>query len=438
MLITQEQILRETSSYKARLRDEKYRAEPLQKALQDRIALIRGQSLASISLDAYSLLHTLDWALSQPELTDPNLLAAYLTELIRLMENVGAGLDFREAIDRAISFYQTTRQSTVDLYLAKVEYLRLTDTESSEKEEALRAASGIVQSPEESIKVLLKLVQYYIDSSQYDRAIETCLECENLTSDHDELQGYLPKVLDLLGITYFYLFDYESAKVHLLKACEFGRICQDNHTLGEALHYLGRVAFIQGDPVQAMQHYIHGSRYQRDNLADKAWYHLRMGELLVAANLMDEARDHLAETQRLFSRIEYNGSALVQVEWAWADIYKAEKKYDLAEKHIERAMEFAIATKFPRGELASLVKLFWLQLLHRRHVHKAVYILCVAMTKGEIRRHNSLKLLLYYISQVLLIPYKWLTGSSYSVFGATNLNITVEKCICPMHTADQN
>ena len=432
MMIDVQKIYEQTRSYTVQLRDKKYRPDS-RTVLEDQIETIRKQHLSQVVPDTYDLLHSLDWALSHPELVQSDLLATYIAELIRLMENAGAGLDFREAIDKVINFYQATGQSTVDLHLAKVEYLRLTDTESFEKEKSLETAADVAQSSEETIRVLLKFIQYYIDSSQYERAIKKCNEAINFVKNKTDIDKYSAKVFDLLGITYFYLFDYKTAKINLEKACELGTIFEDEHTLGESLHYLGRIAMDEGDFFQAMLNLIESSQHQTENVADIAWYHLRMGNLLTKSNLIKEACDHLAEAQELFTHIHYNGSALVQVELAWADVYKAQVDFQSAEDHIHKAIRFAKDTKFFRGELWCLVNLFWLQLVHLHRIDKAIYTFLLAMASEEIRRNTGFRLVFSYIIKVLLIPYKWLTNARYSVAGTTSLNIQLTACICPIH-----
>ena len=262
--------------------------------MRDRISAIRNRSGTQTTLDANGLLYTLDRALAQPALVPPDLLAEYISELTRLMENVGAGLDFRAAIDRAVNYYQTTNQSTIDLLLSKVEYLRLTDTESADKERALETAQQAAQNPTEEMKVLLKLIQYHIDSSQYQLAEATCQRAAEVIKANVEVQRYSAKISDLLGITYFYRFKPRTARHHLEEACQAGARDDDEHTLGEALHYLGRIAMDEGDFAAAMRFLIDGNQHQPDNLADTAWYHLRLGNLLVKSGLAQEARDHLA------------------------------------------------------------------------------------------------------------------------------------------------
>ncbi len=428
-------ISEQIQDFRTQLRNSEFRAAPLEHALRDRIQQVKNKSLIDIDADAFSLLHTLDWALSQPQLIDPELLITYITELIRLMENAGAGLDFRIVIDKALSLYEATDRPVVDLYLAKVEYLRLTDTESRQKEETLKEAAKIADKDRDRIKVLLRQMQYYIDTSQYEQSIEVSRLCQALVEKNNELRSYLPKVYDLTGITYFYHFDYTAAREQLVQAVEIGRTVSDAHTVGEASHYLGRIAMAQGDAHQAMEYFISGWQYQPDNLADSAWYHLRMGNLLTSAGLIQQAKDHYQNAQDLFIRINYDGSALVQIELGWGDVRKAEKKYDLAERHYHQAFEFARSTGFSRGELLSLVKIFWLQLFSLYRADQAVVTFMRGMTNTEVRRNLGARLVLSYLMDVLLALAKRLRGESFNVIGiSAQFSTSIESCICPMHS----
>ena len=137
--------------------------------------------------------------------------------------------------------------------------------------------------------------------------------------------------------------------------------------------------------------------------------------------------------QELFSQIQYNGSALVQMDLAWADLYKLQGEFKTAENHIRAAISSAQATRFVRGELLCLVSLFWLQLINLRRIDKAVYTFFRAMTNAEIRRNEGLRLIFDYLGKVLKIPYMWLRRKRYSLAGTATLNTKVEACVCPMH-----
>ena len=433
MFVNQPDITEQTRDYQLRLQNKKFRSEPIRKVLKDRIEELESSLTTSKPVDnAYSLLHTLAWALSQPDLVDPELLASYLSQLIRLMENAGSGLDFREAIDRAIYYYQETGLPMVDLYLAKVEYLRLTDTESNEKEKILAEALKVVNAPEDKMKVLIKTIQYFNDSSQYKPSLKKCQEALLLVEHDESLAKYLAKIYDLLGIVYYYLFDYKNAVVFLNKACEYGEK-YDEHTLGEALHYKGRVASDQGDLLKAMHFFTEGITHQQFNIADSAWYNLRMGNILSRSNLIQDAMDHLLLSQKQFSSIEYGGSAMPQVELAWSDIYKAQKKYVEAERHILLALKFSKETRFFRGQLLCLVSLFWFQLAYLHRLDKAIKTFFVAMTNEEVWRNGGLSLIFSYLAKVLVIPYKWLTNKSYTIPGTINVNTKIPACVCPIH-----
>lgn len=428
-------ILGQIQIQRNKLQDKRYQAVPLREALRDWIATVRDPNTVPADLDANGLLHTLDRALARPELVPLDLLVEYISELIPIMENVGAGHDFRSAIDRAIKYYEFTNQPVISLLLAKVEYLRLSDTESIDKEHALEAAHEAAKKPVEKIQVLLKYIQYYIDISQYRRGEETCQKAIDLINENTEIQSYLAKVYDLLGIIYFYRFKYKIAKHYLEKACQTSKHYGDEHTLGEAMHYLGRIAMDEGDFALAMHNLIAGNQRQPYNLADTAWYHLRLGNLLAKCGLIKEAREHLMISQDLFSKIQYNGSALVQIDLAWAELYKFQRKFKIAETHILKAIKSAQSTHFYRGELLCLVNLFWLQLIHLRRIDKALCTFSRGMANPEIRRNEGIRLIANYLGKVLVIPYMWLRRKNYSLTGTATLNIKIQACDCPIHSS---
>lgn len=421
------------AEFRRNLQAPKYRRRPIREILPDRIAQIRGKNLADINETPDSLLHTLDWALSNPESTDPNDLATYLSELIRLMENAGAGLDFRDLIDNAIAFYNANSQPAIDLYLAQVEYLRLTDTESKKKEDTLSRAIAAAQTPSDRIKVRLRLMQYYIDTSQYESSLEEFQRLEYLCMENDELKTYLPKLYDLTGITHFYHFDFVTAQDYLSRAATLADR-SDDHTAGEALHYLGRIFVERGEPLQAMYHFIKGWERQPNNVADSGWYHLRMGNLLVELGLIDQAKDHIGEAQELFRRIKYDGSAFVQVMLAWGDCLKAERSFSKAEEHYVIAINHSKITGFYRGELLSLVKLFWLQLINMKRIDKAILTFSRAMIHPEIWRNIGIQLILQYVLRVIAIPVYFIIKKPFNVAGvATSLQTPIQSCLCPIH-----
>jgi hypothetical protein len=80
-----------------------------------------------------------------------------------------------------------------------------------------------------------------------------------------------------------------------------------------------------------MRYYIEEYRYLQmfgqEPRARIAFYHLRLGKLLISASLVEQARDHLLLSQEIFDAIQFSSSGRLQVNLAWAALYNKEGNY---------------------------------------------------------------------------------------------------------------
>jgi hypothetical protein len=111
--------------------------------------------------------------------------------------------------------------------------------------------------------------------------------------------------------------------------------------------------------------------FAQEPRARVAFYHLRLGELLISASLVEQAHDHLLLSQEIFDAIQFSSSGRLQVSLAWAALYSKEGNYARAREYVLAAREETRTKHFPRGELWCLVKLFWLELGHF-HLYHAI------------------------------------------------------------------
>jgi tetratricopeptide (TPR) repeat protein len=435
----------------------KYSSGAFERVLSDYYKNLRNAKTSSQEFIANSLT-ALQGALNQPELIDQVLLIGYISELVRFVENAGFGLEFgKEFIDRAIDVYSIAGYSLIDLYLAKARFLRLDRLENPTREMALKDAEAYAQNSqikEDLVKVLIALTEYYTDISRYDISIRICEDCENIIKDDKQLSIYYPKLMINLGINYYYhLLDYKMAENYLLKAkenlemsnIEEGEQISDwsnKSNLAICLHYLGRVAEAKGNLLGAMNYYIEGEKYQQmcpEDLSETAFFHLRLGELLTSAKLLNQARDHIQKSQEIFDKIQYESSGRIQVALAWASIYNKEGNYKRAREYMIAAREDARQKKFPRGELLCLVKLFWLDIKYFR-IHRAIYTFFESMKtlySGELERNHGLRLIGKYVLQVVLTPLKLLEHSPHTILGTATFNSSISSCTCPIHLVEQ-
>ncbi len=444
-----QQLLQEIYDRQASYSSVETRKPAFESVLNERLAQLHNTNSSS-QIHEDLLLPPLEQILKQPKLVKLDLLVAYMSEIVRFVENIGLGLKFvQEYLDKAIEVYEVEGYSLIDLYLTKAKYLRLDKLENPEREKALKTARKYAeeqQDKKELIKVLIALAEYYTEVSQYQESIQACHECENLIKENLKLSSiYYPIVLTNYAMNYFPLLKYDIAQEYLLQArrqLEITTSGKDDRpqerTIATVLHYLGRITEARGNLQDAMSFYIDGEKYQQmcpEELSASAFYHLRLGELLISANRQAEAKDHIRKSEELFLQIQFSSSGTIQTALAWASICDKEGKYGEAKRYTDKAIKEARARNFVRGELYCLVKLFWLELKHRK-ILSALYVFLQAMKtwrKGEIARNGGLNLVGQYLLQVLLTPIKLLLRSPHKVLGTAAFNSSISHCTCPKH-----
>ena len=449
-----EQKIQSIQATKADFRQAKDRRNAFERVLRDYYDRLCASQTPSQEDIAQSL-HALYGALNTPELVDQQLLINFISVITRFVENAGVGYAFSKAfMDRAIRVYRQAGFSPIELYEEKASLLRLNQMESAEREQALMEAKRYAEASSDAetlLKVLLSCAVYYTEVSHYQKALQVCQECEQLIQRHSHLQKYQPRLLAFLGMNYTPLFKYRLAESCLLQAkallLEAGRERWDEaenqkiwvSSMDTIHHYLGRIAEAEGHVQEAMRYYVEEYRYlqmfAREPRARLAFHHLRLGELLVSASVVEQARDHLLLSQEIFDAIQFSSSGRLQVSLAWAALYNKEGNYARAREYILAAREEARNKHFPRGELWCLVKLFWLEFGHF-HLYRAIVTFLQALgtwRHGELQRNERFRLFGHYLLQVLSTPFKLLKHAPHTVMGAGILNARLNTCHCPLH-----
>ena len=448
---TIEQKIQSIHATKAGFRQANDRRNAFERVLRDYYKRL-STSPSPSQEDIAQSLHALYGALNTPELVDQQLLINFISVITRFVENAGVGYAFSKAfMDKAISVYRQAGFSPIELYQEKADLLRLNQMESTEREQALMEAKRYAEASgntETLLNVLLSCAAYYTEVSQYQKALQVCQECEQLIQRHSHLQKYKPKLLTFFGMNYTPLFKYQLAKSCLLQAkalldADRGDEAENQDIWVSSMdtihHYLGRIAEGEGYVQEAMRYYVESYRYQQmfaqEPRARFAFYHLRLGELLISASLVEQARDHLLLSQEIFDAIQFSSSGRLQVSLAWAALYSKEGNYARAREYVLAAREEARNKHFPRGELWCLVKLFWLELGHF-YLYRAIVTFIQALgtwRHGELRRNEGFRLFGHYLLQVLSTPFKLLKRTPHTVMGAGTLNARLNTCICPLH-----
>lgn len=381
-----EDIPQLTERYRNELQDERYRAIPLKKVLRERIEVLRNEMASNISIEGTSLLHTLDIALSYPHLVDAVDLASYMSELIQVMENLGAGSMFTEYIDRAIELFQNIGLPVSNLYLAKADYIRIEDLGGLSRKIALDSALKHANTSDELAKSIIGTIVYYLESGRQKSSIKTCQEALNLIKSNQVPEIYEAEVLAHLGINHFDLFNFKIAQEIFEQCYEAATKFSSHVEMATALHYLGRIALVNCDLASALKLYLDGLNHQEQSIpsfGSIASVHLRLGELLTSAGVIQQALEHLFLSQELFRKIHYS-LGIIQVDVAIASIYASEGKMQKAGDILQGALRFAREGNLARGELICLEKIFLLS-LSRLHILRAIASIFQALGTGHMR-----------------------------------------------------
>src|SRR6266699_3772874 len=443
---TIDQKIQNIAATKEDFRQAKDRRNAFERVLRDYYGRLRTSQSPSQEEIAQSL-HALYGALNTPELVDQQLLIDFISVITRFVENAGVGYAFSKAfMDKAIHVYQLAGFSPIELYQEKADLLRLNQLESAEREQALLEAKRYAEASgnaETLLRVLLSCAAYYTEVSQYQKALQVCQECEQLIQRHSQLQKYQPKVLTFFGMNYTPLFKYRQAKALLDTERDRRHEAEGDDirvsTMETIHHYLGRIAEGEGYIEEAMRYYIEEYRYLQmfvqEPRARIGFYHLRLGELLISASLVEQARDHLLLSQEIFDAIQFSSSGRLQVSLAWAALYSKEGNYAGARDYLLAAREKPQNKHFSRGELLCLVKLFWLELGHFHLYHAIVTFIQALGTwrHGELRRSGGTRLFGHYLLQVLSTHFKLLKRTPHTVMGARTFNARLTTCMCPLH-----
>src|SRR5260221_5917071 len=216
------QLLQEIYQRQASYSSVETRKPAFESVLSERLAQLHDTNSSS-QIHEDLLLPPLEQILKQPRLVKLDLLVAYMSEILRFVENIGLGLKFvQEYLDRAIAVYEAEGYSPLDLYLTKAQYLRLDKLENPERETALNAARKYAEEQRNKkglIKVLIALAEYYTEISQYPESIKICQECENLIQDNSStLSGYYALTLTNYAMNYFPLLRHDKAEEYLSRA----------------------------------------------------------------------------------------------------------------------------------------------------------------------------------------------------------------------------
>jgi tetratricopeptide (TPR) repeat protein len=384
-----------------------------------------------------------EYSAKESDSADAELLAEFVEDFSRLAGNYGTlgEADIATALDYAIALRQRNGDPTTRLHLAKARYLATLSLEGKERESELQSAVvSAAPGSELWAEATLAYAWYYIDVSQYDRALRMLRMLEDTLPRSLLDKKYRCGALTMKGVALFTSFqNLRTAKRFLHDACRYEENSASDTEIrrwvATAYHYLGRIAELDAKYKTALSLYLRGQAIQDEcpeELQGLAFLHVRIAEPLTAVGLFEAARDHLNLALELFRLSANHSSGRLQAELGFAVLSAAQGRLDDALDTVEASRIQARDMGFWRGELLCLGYLLTLNVRGRRirQVPRLLADIMRTIRGGELGRNNTLRLL----SKTPMVIGVAIRRMSYHARVGKAGTETMVACFCELHS----
>ncbi|MFE1747477.1 hypothetical protein [Coleofasciculus sp. H7-2] len=358
------------------------------------------------------------------------------------------GFDWLQATDRLLQdYHEFGKVVPADLYISKYYCLKTFNNFDSEAEDCLHRAIVLSKTHEEKIKAYFVLSLYYEDISEYKKMKDVLLKCEAFCREESRSEEYLARTWVLLGHYYFRRFNFAESKNYFTQAqSKLELLCKHQNykwllrTLSECLHFLGRIYFEEYEFIKSVNFYVKSQKILEEgcnqnsltlDIGATAFYHLRLGQVLEAAQIKESVKYHYDKSLQLFIERNADPSSLVHVNLALANLVENESclardNYYKQEKQIKNAAEKALKTGYHRGYLMALVQLLPLYMKNLK-IYLALKVVWDILMSNEFHKSGGIIFLLAFIYKIGLKLYHQIKFNFYKKFRPNKI---LRRCPC--------
>ena len=344
----------------------------------------------------------------------------YLKYLFELMSLQGPGPKFRlvqefiDTTEKGIKKIASEGGHVTDLWLAQADYHARTSNRDRRRCEAIRRAVDASMSDAERLRAMLIFTTYHIDGSGYRKARELLEECAKLATRIPDGELHMPDILVTRGISYVYS-NPSRADALFQQGISLGEQYSSDpevrNAIRAAYNYRGRLKAAQGDYVDALRYLVKAREYALGRLADSAFFHLRLAEILMDHGPIYEARYHLDQSAKTFDQARDLSLGAAQLSSAWARYFLRMGDKPKAERLLKESARSIRQGPTPRVELKCLVELAQVQLSRFKLVSasltlaRLMFVLCAReLPSGRMFSLSEFRALASFAPRILRFP----------------------------------
>ncbi|GAA2845469.1 hypothetical protein Acy02nite_46900 [Actinoplanes cyaneus] len=308
------------------------------------------------------------------EHADTAMLADLVERSITTMLTVGPGPDFRDHEEllstavRLIDVLARRGERTTQLYLLAAQFRAgYANTDAVRNAYVERAVSS-AQDDRELASAMLFQARFHADLSDYPKALTVLDQCRPLVAK-TALSDLRAEWNAACGLAHYYN-EPATARRFFEEAIRVGSDHPDStsarRAVGNALHFLGRIAADEGEYHRALTLYIEASRLSSEFKTGHGYYHQRVAEVLVDHGDLDEAQYHLEEAEKLFKAVGQVSNGLQLLQGTWARWHLRAGQVDDAVRSLSLAIASSRSERAARVELILLAEMLRVRLRQRK------------------------------------------------------------------------
>jgi tetratricopeptide (TPR) repeat protein len=305
---------------------------------------------------------------------DTALLAALAHRSMTTMLTVGPGPDFRdheELLSTAVRLIDTIGgrdERTTQLYLLAAQFRAGYANTDAVRHGYIERAVSTAQDDRELASAMLFLARFHTDLSNYPKALAVLDRCRPLVAQ-TTLSDLRPEWNAACGLAHYYN-EPPTARRFFEEATRLGRDHPDStsarRAVGNALHFLGRLAADDGEYHRALTLYTEASRLSSEFKTGHGYYHQRVAEVLVDHGDLGEARYHLEAAEELFKAVGQVSNGLQLLQGTWARWHLRAGQVDDAVRSLSQAIASSRSERAARVELILLAEMLRVSLRQRK------------------------------------------------------------------------